>query len=256
MRHRQFKPARRTAQTFFHRGALANKKSFILLMLFRHFDNRFLLDLNERTPDYRPVRGLGKDRSQFPDVTKLVCLIRQRGVCAYCCVPLVITIEGKRFGMYGKTASAAGELDHVIPAWQGGRDRLGTIVDYRNLCYLCQYHNSFEFKGGGIELHGAFQTARLGQMIKEDWRAMLAAFISSGLKIYAIPFWWYQSSLPRRLNLPGYSMDSGKLDVAGTFAIEKRFFDGEIKKFLDGSRWPKLKKMVIEESVQHDAAYR
>lgn len=219
-------------------------------------DNRMLLDLSEHTPDYRPVRGLGKDRSQFPDAAKLVSLIRQRGVCAYCCVPLAITVFGKRFFMYGKTASAPGELDHVIPAWQGGRDRQGAIVDYRNLCYLCQFHNSFEFKGGGIEFHGAFQAARLGQTVKEDWRPMLQAFIASGLQIYAIPFWWYMPALPRRLALPGYSMDSGKLDVAGTFAIEKRWFDGNLKDFMDGAKFGKLKKMVLKESAQHDAAYR
>lgn len=228
--------------------------------LFEHMilktDNRFLLDLTEHTPDYRPVRGLGKDRSQFPDVTKLVCLIRQLGVCAYCCVPLAITVEKKRFSMFVKTAFAYGELDHVIPAWQGGRDRIGVNVDYRNLCYLCEKHNGFDFKGGGIELHGAFQAARLGQTVKEDWRAMLQAFIASGLHSFAIPYWWYQSTLPRRLNLPGYSMDSGRLDLAGTFHGEKRWFDDNLKDFLAGDRFGEMKKIVLDESVRHDAAYR
>lgn len=213
-------------------------------------DARMLLDLSERELDYRPVRGLGSDRDNLPAPLRLVTLLRQCGVCAYCCCDLVITIEGKAFSPNGSGKNRPGQLDHVLPVGQGGRD------DYRNYIYLCAYHNSFEFKGGGVELHGAFQAARLGQTVLGDWREMLRAFIASGLKTFAIPFWWYQSSLPRRLNLPGYSMDSGRLDVAGTFAIEKRFFDGEIKKFLDRDRWGKLKKMVLEESVQHDAAYR
>jgi len=51
-------------------------------------------------------------------------------------------------------------------------------------------------------------------------------------------------------------IDTGQFDVAGTFHVEQRFFDGEIKKFMAGDRWGKLKKMILDESVQHDASYR
>lgn len=218
-------------------------------MLFRS-DNRMLLDMSERQLDYQPVRGLGKDRDQLPTPLRLVCFIRQRGVCAYCCAPLVITVEGKSFSMMGAGKHRPGELDHAIPVWQGGRD------DYRGYCYLCSYHNGYEFKGGNIEFHGAFHAARLGQTIAEDWRSMLRAFIASGLKIYAVPYWWYQPTLPRRLNLPGYNMDTGKLDLSQTFAVEKTFFDRNLKEFLDGEKYGRIKKMILPELARHDAAYR
>lgn len=214
-------------------------------------DNRMLLDISERQLDYQPVRGLGKDRDQLPVALRLVCFIRQGGVCAYNpSESLSITVEGKSFSLSGSGKHRAGELDHVIPAWQGGRD------DYRNYCYLCSYHNSFEFKGGGIEFHGAFQAARLGQTIEPDWRVLLQAFIASNLKGTAIPYWWYQPTLPRRLNLPGYSMDTGKLELSQTFAVEKTFFDRNLKSFLDGEKYGRIKKMILSELARHDAAYR
>lgn len=212
-------------------------------------DNRMVLDLEVKDLDYRPVKGLGKDRDDLPIETKLVVLIRQRGVCAYCCTPLVVSVEGKNFCLERGVNRRPGQLDHGIPVWQGGRD------DVRTMCYLCSYHNGFEFKGGGIELHGAFTAARLGQTIKEDWRAMLQAFIASGLRIYALPFWWYQPTLPRRLNLPGYSMDSGKLNLETTFLTEKAWYDANLENFMKRPGFGKIKKMILPEIEKHNLAY-
>lgn len=221
----------------------------LLKNIWQSRDSRMILDLEIKDYDYRPVKGLGKDRDDIPIETKLVVLIRQRGLCAYCCTPLTIEVQNKRFGLYRGVNSRPGQLDHGIPVWQGGRD------DVRTMCYLCAYHNGFEFKGGGIELHGAFTAARLGQTIKEDWRAMLQAFIASGLKIYAIPFWWYMPTLPRRLNLPGYSMDSGKLNLTTTWLTEKAWYDRNLKAFLDKQGFGKIKKMILPELQKHDDAY-
>lgn len=217
--------------------------------IFQSQDSRMILDLEIKDYDYRPVKGLGKDRDDLPDTTRLVTLIRQRGICAYCCTPLAITIQGKNFTLYRGVNKRTGQLDHGIPVWQGGRD------DYRVYCYLCAYHNGFEFKAGGIELHGAFTAARLGQTTKEDWRAMLQAFIESGLQIYAIPYWWYQPTLPRRLNLPGYSMDSGKLDLKTTWLTEKAWYDRNLKAFLDRQGFGKIQKMILPEIEKHNQAY-
>lgn len=214
-------------------------------------DSRMILDLDVKDYDYRdrPVKGLGKDRDDLPDTTRLVTLIRQCGICAYCVRPLTITVSGKNFTLYKGVNRRPGQLDHGIPVSKGGRD------DYRTYSYLCAYHNGFEFKAAGIELHGAFTAARLGQTTKEDWRAMLQAFIASGLQIYAIPFWWYQPTLPRRLNLPGYSMDTGKLNLATTFLTEKAWYDRNLKTFFDKPGFGKIKKMILPEIEKHNAAY-
>lgn len=212
-------------------------------------DNRMVLDLEVREYDYRPVKGLGKDRDDLPIETKLVVLIRQRGLCAYCCTPLAIRVNEKNFCLYRGVNKRPGQIDHALPVSQGGRE------DYRGYTYLCAYHNGFEFKSGGIELHGAFTAARLGQTTKEDWRAMLQAFIASGLKIYAIPFWWYQPTLPRRLNLPGYDMDTGKLDLSQTFAVEKAWYDRNLQNFFERPGFSKIKTMILPEIEKHNAAY-
>jgi hypothetical protein len=217
-------------------------------MLF-HSDKRMVLDCEVKDYDYRPVKGMGKDRDDLPDTTRLVVLIRQRGICAYCCTPLVITIQGKSFSLYRGVNRRSGQLDHGIPVWQGGRD------DVRTMCYLCAYHNGFEFKGGGIELHGAFTAARLGQTTKEDWQAMLRAFIESGLRIYAIPYWWYQPTLPRRLNLPGYDMDTGELDLRSTWQAEKSWYDRKLRDFFEKDGYGKIKKMILPELIKFDEAY-
>ena len=123
-------------------------------------------------------------------------------------------------------------------------------------CAICvAYHNGFEFKGANIELHGAFTAARLGQTTKENWREMLQAFIASGLKIYALPYWWYVAALPRRLALPGYGMDSGKLDLAQTFAVEKGWYDRNIQAFMGKQGFSKIKTMIRPEIEKHNAAY-
>ena len=218
--------------------------------IFPSRDNRMILDTEIKDFDYRPVKGLGKDRDTLPIETKLLVLIRQRGICAYCCTPLTVDVAGKTFSMYRGVNRRPGQLDHGIPVWQGGRD------DVRTMCYLCAYHNGFEFKGGGIELHGAFTAARLGQTVKENWKEMLHAFIDSGLRIYAIPFWWYQPTLPRRLNLPGYSMDTGKLDLSQTFSIEKTWYDRNLQNFLNSKNFGAIKKMILPEITKHDQAYR
>jgi len=107
---------------------------------------------------------------------------------------------------------------------------------------------------------GRFTAARLGQTIKEDWRAMLQAFIASGLRIYALPFWWYQPTQPRRLNLPGYSMDgysmdSGKLDIATTWLTEKAWYDSNLETFMKRPGFGKIKKMILPEIEKHNLAY-
>lgn len=208
-----------------------------------------ILDLDIKDFDYRPVKGLGKDRDDLPDATKLIVLIRQRGICAYCITPLSITIQQKKFTLHPGVNKRPGQLDHGIPVSQGGRE------DYRIYSYLCSYHNSLEFKAGKIELHGAFLAARLNQTTKEDWRAMLKAFIESGLHIYAIPYWWYQPTLPRRLNLPGYSMDSGKLNLSITWSTEKAWYDQNLKNFIDKPGFGKIKKIILPELQNHNQAY-
>ena len=95
-------------------------------------DKRMVLDLEIKDYDYRPVRGLGKDRDELPIETKLLVLIRQRGLCAYCCVPIFFEVEGKKFCLYRGVNKRPGQLDHGIPVSQGGRD------DVRTMCYLCR----------------------------------------------------------------------------------------------------------------------
>ena len=149
------------------------------------------------------------------------------------------------------------QLDHVIPASQGGRD------EYRNFIPLCDYHNGFKFKAARIELHGAFHAARLGQTVTADWREMLKAWQSAWAKgelLSALPFWWFEKNrrggLPV-LKLPGLvtGVKDQVIDRPRSWQIEKGWFDRNLQEFLKQEKFGKIKAMILPEIAAHDAAY-
>lgn len=227
-------------------------------------DRRQMLDLSYARPDYEPTIGLGSDRDTLPDPVRLIVYLRSLGRCAYCCRPLVFTFRQtqKHFTIHGKVASRMFQLDHVLPVSVGGREWIADgVADYRNFQPLCEYHNGFKFKAALIELHGAFQAARLGQTTAvHDWRVMYAAWQAAWAKgelIVALPFWWYEKN-PRgglpTLKLPGIDA-AGEIDRPRSWQIEKGIFDRNLDDFLKQERFGKIKAMILPELVNHDRAY-